>query len=137
MIRRPPRSTLFPYTTLFRSVSDQEIGPPQDEDRHLRFTRLHHEKPERLFVLRLDQRIRRAPDPEGGVQAHGLVEPDHAFHPRQGRPNFSHADPSPHPNRSKSARPICPTSPAPSATTTSPGLSTGSTASTSWSLRGT
>src|SRR5687768_18254187 len=24
MIRRPPRSTLFPYTTLFRSLSDQE-----------------------------------------------------------------------------------------------------------------
>src|SRR2546425_9400737 len=24
MIRRPPRSTLFPYTTLFRSVSDPE-----------------------------------------------------------------------------------------------------------------
>src|SRR5256886_11489331 len=23
MIRRPPRSTLFPYTTLFRSVEDQ------------------------------------------------------------------------------------------------------------------
>src|SRR2546427_3099102 len=31
MIRRPPRSTLFPYTTLFRS------GPPQrlDEDLHV------------------------------------------------------------------------------------------------------
>src|SRR3712207_7082853 len=25
MIRRPPRSTLFPYTTLFRSVSQGEI----------------------------------------------------------------------------------------------------------------
>src|SRR5258706_5676544 len=24
MIRRPPRSTLFPYTTLFRSVEDRE-----------------------------------------------------------------------------------------------------------------
>src|SRR2546425_3132215 len=24
MIRRPPRSTLFPYTTLFRSLHDQE-----------------------------------------------------------------------------------------------------------------
>src|SRR3712207_8730798 len=23
MIRRPPRSTLFPYTTLFRSITDQ------------------------------------------------------------------------------------------------------------------
>src|SRR3989442_10200158 len=32
MIRRPPRSTLFPYTTLFRSVSD---GPERanGEDR--------------------------------------------------------------------------------------------------------
>src|SRR3989454_10293277 len=26
MIRRPPRSTLFPYTTLFRSVDDNRIG---------------------------------------------------------------------------------------------------------------
>src|SRR5258708_13241594 len=26
MIRRPPRSTLFPYTTLFRSVLDGEIA---------------------------------------------------------------------------------------------------------------
>src|SRR3712207_7718972 len=26
MIRRPPRSTLFPYTTLFRSVEDEEEG---------------------------------------------------------------------------------------------------------------
>src|SRR3712207_7677840 len=26
MIRRPPRSTLFPYTTLFRSVADAEGG---------------------------------------------------------------------------------------------------------------
>src|SRR5256885_9060568 len=31
MIRRPPRSTLFPYTTLFRSVLRQhgeEVAPP-------------------------------------------------------------------------------------------------------------
>src|SRR2546425_3686175 len=26
MIRRPPRSTLFPYTTLFRSVHDRRLG---------------------------------------------------------------------------------------------------------------
>src|SRR2546422_7295898 len=26
MIRRPPRSTLFPYTTLFRSQDDQRVG---------------------------------------------------------------------------------------------------------------
>src|SRR5690242_21084832 len=28
MIRRPPRSTLFPYTTLFRSVRDPEHADP-------------------------------------------------------------------------------------------------------------
>src|SRR2546430_12972130 len=27
MIRRPPRSTLFPYTTLFRSHAAAELGP--------------------------------------------------------------------------------------------------------------
>src|SRR5256885_12348870 len=27
MIRRPPRSTLFPYTTLFRSVQGTQMGP--------------------------------------------------------------------------------------------------------------
>src|SRR5256886_10385160 len=26
MIRRPPRSTLFPYTTLFRSQGDQDLS---------------------------------------------------------------------------------------------------------------
>src|SRR3712207_8502902 len=29
MIRRPPRSTLFPYTTLFRSTSCSDV-PPED-----------------------------------------------------------------------------------------------------------
>src|SRR2546421_8690239 len=28
MIRRPPRSTLFPYTTLFRSARQRAPGPP-------------------------------------------------------------------------------------------------------------
>src|SRR5256885_6979412 len=33
MIRRPPRSTLFPYTTLFRSViSGSRFDVPRDED---------------------------------------------------------------------------------------------------------
>src|SRR2546426_11561765 len=29
MIRRPPRSTLFPYTTLFRSLGHERAGPLQ------------------------------------------------------------------------------------------------------------
>src|SRR2546422_3171851 len=34
MIRRPPRSTLFPYTTLFRSHPDRlifDLDPPADD----------------------------------------------------------------------------------------------------------
>src|SRR5205085_11720672 len=27
LIRRPPRSTLFPYTTLFRSLSESSVAP--------------------------------------------------------------------------------------------------------------
>src|SRR2546425_11978471 len=34
MIRRPPRSTLFPYTTLFRSVTEQRL--PGKRRQHLR-----------------------------------------------------------------------------------------------------
>src|SRR5260370_11517472 len=30
MIRRPPRSTLFPYTTLFRSCADTSRSPGND-----------------------------------------------------------------------------------------------------------
>src|SRR2546422_8478536 len=35
MIRRPPRSTLFPYTTLFRSHEQRKVEPDpgQDADR--------------------------------------------------------------------------------------------------------
>src|SRR3712207_6994332 len=32
MIRRPPRSTLFPYTTLFRSSNDTNISRYVDEE---------------------------------------------------------------------------------------------------------
>src|SRR5438034_5425827 len=31
MIRRPPRSTLFPYTTLFRSPSTWHLNSPESE----------------------------------------------------------------------------------------------------------
>src|SRR5258706_16391450 len=43
MIRRPPRSTLFPYTTLFRSVVIAETGrqPVDNPDTHLELTMIH------------------------------------------------------------------------------------------------
>src|SRR5688572_31854214 len=34
MIRRPPRSTLFPYTTLFRSERHRQLHRPLQEDSH-------------------------------------------------------------------------------------------------------
>src|SRR3712207_7904168 len=34
MIRRPPRSTLFPYTTLFRSNWSLSIPPPPRQHQH-------------------------------------------------------------------------------------------------------
>src|SRR5687767_15497143 len=43
MIRRPPRSTLFPYTTLFRSERDRARGrvmPHAEQPRHGRVRQL-------------------------------------------------------------------------------------------------
>src|SRR2546423_3697460 len=40
MIRRPPRSTLFPYTTLFRSQGAAAHGRERDESRSVRRRRL-------------------------------------------------------------------------------------------------
>src|SRR2546430_7019824 len=39
MIRRPPRSTLFPYTTLFRSSGSRLGSRPADQIRNLRLER--------------------------------------------------------------------------------------------------
>src|SRR2546426_861083 len=39
MIRRPPRSTLFPYTTLFRSLSDVANDPTGQGCNNVPFTR--------------------------------------------------------------------------------------------------
>src|SRR3712207_9016686 len=50
MIRRPPRSTLFPYTTLFRSGRAQGAGGPQGEladeggQPHGPDVQVHHER---------------------------------------------------------------------------------------------
>src|SRR5258708_24887608 len=63
MIRRPPRSTLFPYTTLFRSLADLSREPgryrPRDRGSFLtrpcgdrKSTRLNSQSPDHL-VCRL------------------------------------------------------------------------------------
>src|SRR6185312_17065270 len=46
MIRRPPRSTLFPYTTLFRSSC------PCARQASKRRTHIHHLRPARLMRVR-------------------------------------------------------------------------------------
>src|SRR2546427_6640662 len=54
MIRRPPRSTLFPYTTLFRSVLQGPFGSPLNEaywEANNPLTLAEH--PERLAGLKL------------------------------------------------------------------------------------
>src|SRR5438445_7286441 len=47
MIRRPPRSTLFPYTTLFRSLMRIEVGILRREERAIG-------RGEKLFEITVD-----------------------------------------------------------------------------------
>src|SRR3989441_12042781 len=58
MIRRPPRSTLFPYTTLFRSRGGREPAPPPGgpEPRVMSdpAQREHHAHPRQQPQLRLE-----------------------------------------------------------------------------------
>src|SRR5258708_23776798 len=46
MIRRPPRSTLFPYTTLFRSEEEyaERLGSARDVADRFRLQRMHPEE---------------------------------------------------------------------------------------------
>src|SRR2546430_7541404 len=66
MIRRPPRSTLFPYTTLFRSEVPHDLRAHRDERRPHPHGRLASWRP------RLDhQREVRLADPHPGEIAQG------------------------------------------------------------------
>src|SRR2546425_13220445 len=91
MIRRPPRSTLFPYTTLFRSRLREERLPAPERRRRRRaplameLERLGHQA-EGARGLCLDPRklLRRAQrgqlglePPLGDVAAGDLGDPDH------------------------------------------------------------
>src|SRR3989454_2849107 len=76
MIRRPPRSTLFPYTTLFRSAAGGEYAAAQrDYDRGLRAAPAHGEaltalgvvlSPRGLWGAAVTQ-LRRASRPRGSA----------------------------------------------------------------------
>src|SRR3712207_7581160 len=77
MIRRPPRSTLFPYTTLFRSARDLESCLPGEGSR---------EPP-------LHDQLERAPGGHLAVQLHdGLKRADERLDRKSTRLNSSHAN---------------------------------------------
>src|SRR5256885_8535901 len=55
MKRRPPRSTLFPYTTLFRSLSDDVAAAHRRRLRRIQDAsrrRRHRKRPERTSIVR-------------------------------------------------------------------------------------
>src|SRR3712207_8741482 len=56
MIRRPPRSTLFPYTTLFRSHRALLRDPPPDRPAHLPDDPHHSAGTDRPALSRLNGR---------------------------------------------------------------------------------
>src|SRR3712207_9536315 len=83
MIRRPPRSTLFPYTTLFRSLLElravddaQEIGQADEEHR-----RKKRQPPGREPERGVDEE-RRVGRPPGDRPVH-VIDGKRAFHPRR------------------------------------------------------
>src|SRR3712207_7339969 len=51
MIRRPPRSTLFPYTTLFRSIVGEEADIPAQEGARVVGIEVGIVRPARMAVV--------------------------------------------------------------------------------------
>src|SRR5256886_6106498 len=101
MIRRPPRSTLFPYTTLFRS-HPRTVARARGRRRHDR-ARRHAEKlphrPNRIRersrrgVVRCGRRVPRARGAAGRPpRAHRLVERRSAARGRARGPGATHRD---------------------------------------------
>src|SRR2546429_315193 len=101
MIRRPPRSTLFPYTTLFRSLSsaakgravrwrghaapEGAAGRPRCSQEPGVFAGVGHDRTQKADRPRVcvTERIRRSAD-EPGIQRRGLVGRDDGSFDRPG-----------------------------------------------------
>src|SRR5260370_18470975 len=70
MIRRPPRSTLFPYTTLFRSLCQRPAVARQNNSE----ARQHHANPQRFrlqrFRLPLLREVCRSEEHTSELQSH-------------------------------------------------------------------
>src|SRR3712207_9516982 len=97
MIRRPPRSTLFPYTTLFRSPLAQRRGEVRDVvavvvhqrdlDHHVRAHAVRTEPEGHHHVVHVAQGRGAQDDPAATPQI-GLARPDR----KSTRLNSSHAN---------------------------------------------
>src|SRR3989449_1173220 len=109
MIRRPPRSTLFPYTTLFRSVRGRlqravlERRPARLQEQ-LPGVRVRLREPERQRRLRVRVVVFRLSRPcgflrssEGPPSARGLFPTPAAARPSRGRPRLPRPPPPPGP----------------------------------------
>src|SRR2546422_8176451 len=69
MIRRPPRSTLFPYTTLFRSRLQPAHPEPANHPRQLEAPRSQVRRGSRPLVRRADRRAERSEEHTSELQS--------------------------------------------------------------------
>src|SRR2546422_7714992 len=69
MIRRPPRSTLFPYTTLFRSQNEDENHEHEATSAISELPRCDRRDPPRLRTARTDRRIVRSEEHTSELQS--------------------------------------------------------------------
>src|SRR5437588_3348736 len=94
MIRRPPRSTLFPYTTLFRSISRRIIT------RNIK-TRRNQARSSRIITRRGDGTTARSEEHTSELQSHSdlvcrlLLEKKNIRAAHEGRRNRKSGDEKP------------------------------------------
>src|SRR3712207_9003032 len=81
MIRRPPRSTLFPYTTLFRSQGER-----------VAFLNILASLPAPVVGHAFGQKLSRLVAHEGHGLAHGAPRKGHSLDRKSTRLNSSHAN---------------------------------------------
>src|SRR3712207_6879626 len=62
MIRRPPRSTLFPYTTLFRSALLDDEAVVDRQDRHVTSEQIPHDALGNVGVVALQVQAHAGPE---------------------------------------------------------------------------
>src|SRR2546422_4239697 len=81
MIRRPPRSTLFPYTTLFRSLDRDELDGDSAErkTRKLRHFALHHDRPALALERVNTEQDRSGPGARGADRKSTRLNSSHGY----------------------------------------------------------